>query len=186
MMSTPLPPIYRDIRRLLVHNEELVRRFSRYHKYTVGTDLRTQAMNMMRGVNRACFDTGQQAPHIQASVWLVDDYKLTLQLAMEVGAFKNAAKGQANFSQFEEAANLVANIGKQCGGWQQKTAGRLRTQVGQPGVHQGVSQDVPPAAPGSKPAAPPQVHPASLSACAASASKPLTPTKGGGDNEATP
>ena len=100
-MSTPLPPIYRDIRRLLVHTEEMVRRFSRYHTYTVGTDLRTQAMFMMRGVNRACFDAAvsippngrldadclplvQQAPHINTLVWLVDEYKLTLQLAMEV------------------------------------------------------------------------------------------------------
>ena len=77
MMSTPLPPIYRDIRRLLVHSEEMVWRFARYHKYTVGTDLRTQAMRMMRGVSRACFDIGQQAQHVQALVWLVDDYKLT-------------------------------------------------------------------------------------------------------------
>lgn len=33
-MSTPLPPIYRDCRRFLVHTEEMVRRFSRYHQYT--------------------------------------------------------------------------------------------------------------------------------------------------------
>ena len=59
-MSTPLPPIYRDIRRLLVHTEEMVRCFARYHKYTVGTDLRSQAMSMMRGVNLACFDTAKQ------------------------------------------------------------------------------------------------------------------------------
>lgn len=133
-MSTPLPPIYRDIRRLLVHTEEMVRRFARYHKYTVGTDLRTQAMRLMRGVNRACFDTAQQAQHVQALVWLVDDYKLTLQLCMEVGTFKNAAKGQVHFNQFEEAANLAAQIGKQCGGWQQKTANRLRAQVDQSGA----------------------------------------------------
>lgn len=74
-MSAPLPPIYRDIRRLLVLTEEVVRRFARYHKYTVGADLRTQAMRMMRGVNRACFDTERQARLIQALVWLVDDYK---------------------------------------------------------------------------------------------------------------
>jgi len=170
-MSTPRPPIYRDIRRLLVLTEEVVRRFARYHKYTVGTDLRTQAMQMMRGVNRACFDAGQQARHVQALVWLVDDYKLTLQLAMEVGAFSCAAKGQAHFQQFEEAANLAAKIGKQCGGWQQKTASRLRAQVGQPEASQGT----PPAAPGSKPAATPQTHPASLSACTASLQSEATP-----------
>jgi hypothetical protein len=81
-MNTPLPPIYRDIRRLLVHTEDMVRRFARNHKYTVRTDLRTQAVRMMRGVNRTCFDATQQAQHVQALVWLVDDYKLTLQLTM--------------------------------------------------------------------------------------------------------
>lgn len=50
-MSTNLPPIYRDCRRLLLLTEEVVRRFSRYHKYTVVTDLR------------------QQASHVQALVW---------------------------------------------------------------------------------------------------------------------
>ena len=180
-MSPPLPPIYRDIRRLLVYTEEMVRRFARYHKYTVGTDLRTQAMALMRGVNRACFDIPQQARHVQALVWLVDEYKLTLQLTMEVGAYKNAAKGMAHFQQFEEAANLVATIGKQCGGWQQKTASRQHAQVGQPRA-----QAAPPEAPGSKPAASSQANPASLSACTASASIPLSPTKGWVDKEATP
>ncbi len=46
-MRQPLPPIYRDCRRLLVHTEAVVQRFSRYHKYTVGTDLRQQAMALM-------------------------------------------------------------------------------------------------------------------------------------------
>jgi hypothetical protein len=49
-VTVQLPPIYRDCRLLLVHTEEVVRRFSRYHKYTVGTDLRQQAMALMRGV----------------------------------------------------------------------------------------------------------------------------------------
>ena len=54
----------------------------------------------MRGVNRTCFDTAQQARHVQALVWLVDDCKLTLQLTMEVGAYKNAAKGQVQIAEF--------------------------------------------------------------------------------------
>jgi hypothetical protein len=39
-MSALLPPVYCDCCRLLVHTEDMVRRFSRYHKYMVGTDLR--------------------------------------------------------------------------------------------------------------------------------------------------
>ena len=109
-MKTPLPPIYRDCRRLLVHTEEAVRRFSCYHKYTVGTDLRRQAMAVMRGVHHAVFDKARQSEHIEALVWRVDDYKLTLQLAMEVGAFTQGAKGTPSFAAFETAAELAAAI----------------------------------------------------------------------------
>jgi len=156
-------------------------------------------MSMMRGVNMACFDRAQQAQHVQALVWLVDHYKLTLQLAMEVDAFKNAGKGQAHFQQFETAANLVSQIGKrrktfgrapESGGWQQKTASRLRAQAGQPGTQSAAValHGAPPAAPGSQPVAMPQASPASLSACTASVTQPfaLNMSKGTSGNEATP
>lgn len=54
-MSAPLPTIYCDCRRLQLHTEEVVRRFTRYHKYTVGTELRQQAFAVMRGVHEAVY-----------------------------------------------------------------------------------------------------------------------------------
>jgi hypothetical protein len=36
---------------VMEHTEEMVRRFARYHKYTVGIDLRTRVMRLMREVN---------------------------------------------------------------------------------------------------------------------------------------
>ncbi len=95
-MSQPLPPIYRDCRRLLVHTEAGVQRFSRYHKYTVGTDLRQQAMALMRGVHLAVYDRPNQPRHVQALVWLADDYKLTLQLAIEVGLSSTPRAGNSS------------------------------------------------------------------------------------------
>ncbi|MGE0919195.1 four helix bundle protein [Trichlorobacter lovleyi] len=83
-MHRSLPPIYRDCRSLLVHTEEMVRCFSRYHKYTLGTDLRQQAMAIMRTVHRLVFDKAQQKEHLNNLIWLVDDYKLSLQLGMEL------------------------------------------------------------------------------------------------------
>ena len=53
-MSAPLPPIYRDCRRLLVHTEEAARRFARYHKFIIGPDLRRQVMAVMRGARVHC------------------------------------------------------------------------------------------------------------------------------------
>lgn len=135
-MSTPLPPIYRDCRRLLVLTEDMVRRFSRYHKYTVGTDLRQSAMAIMRTVNQAVHDKPRQAQHVQALVWRVDDYKLTLQLSMDVGVFAHtpqgssgqgrAGRGALGFQNFEQAATVAVAVGKQCGGWGQAFARRQR------------------------------------------------------------
>ena len=84
-MSPVLPPIYRDSRRLLVHTETMVRHFARYHKYTVGTDLRRQAMHIMRGVHRACFDREQVAEHLRHLVWLIDDSTRSQAPAWECG-----------------------------------------------------------------------------------------------------
>ncbi len=145
-MAPTLPPIYRDCRRLLVHTEGAVRRFARYHKYTVGTDLRQCAMGLMRCVHRAVHDRARVAEHVGALVWLVDDYKLNLQLAMEVGAFSPAAQGGAglgSFNAFEQAATLAATIGKQCGGWRQSLLRSQRAPSGAPApgpVHPGPQQ----------------------------------------------
>ena len=135
-MSIQLPPIYRDCRRLLVHTEEAVKRFSRYHKYTVGTDLRQAAMKIMRTVHRAVYDKAQHAKHLDALVWLVDDYKLTLQLGMELGAFAHPGKSKHAFAAFETAAVLAADIGKQCGGWQQRSRAKAQESVSPPPLQQ--------------------------------------------------
>ena len=101
-------PIFRDCSRLLVHTEHMVKRFSRYHKYTVGTELRQGAMQLMRTVNQAVHDKSRQTQHVQALVWRLDEYKLTLQLGMDIGAFAQSVKGSEgkpspSFQAFEQA-----------------------------------------------------------------------------------
>jgi hypothetical protein len=46
-------PIWRDAMRLVVVLEEAVRGFPRYHKYTLGSDLRAQARQVCRLILRA-------------------------------------------------------------------------------------------------------------------------------------
>jgi hypothetical protein len=137
MTKPVLPPVYRDVRRLLVHTEAMVQQFSRYHKYTVGTDLRQQAMRLMRGVHRAAYDREHLPDHVRNLVWWVDDYKLTLQLAMDVGAFRQGARGQSHFAAFETAVELAAVIGKQCGGWHQAINRTARSSGGSRDVTSG-------------------------------------------------
>ena len=169
-----LPPVYRDCQRLLLHTEQSVMRFSRYHKYTVGTDLRKQAFTLMRTVHRAVYDRTQQSQHIHTLLWQVDDFKLTLQLASDIGAFvqtsSKAAKPQgAGFAAFETAARLAVAIGKQCGGWLKKVQPTIA-----PHAQSGTGYDS--VAAGLQPVAPshglPQARPTSLSARTASRPAP--------------
>jgi hypothetical protein len=112
-MTSPrpgLPPIARDARRVLVSVETVVRRFSRYHRYAVGADLRREAMAVARAVDRAWRDQGNQVQRVRELAIAIDDLKLTLQLGKEVEAFQS-------FAQFEALAELVTGLGRQCGGW---------------------------------------------------------------------
>ena len=45
-------PIYRAAFDLAVHLEQIVRHFDRYHKYTLGTDLRTGSRRILEGSSR--------------------------------------------------------------------------------------------------------------------------------------
>ena len=46
-------PIYRDAYDLTVHIEKIVRNFSRYHKYTLGTDLRNKTRAVLERIIEA-------------------------------------------------------------------------------------------------------------------------------------
>ena len=75
-------PIWRDSNRLLLEIEQAVRGVPRYHKYTVGIDLRRQAMYVCRLLVRALSAEGQQRLHQVRQMRLaVDDLKVTIQLA---------------------------------------------------------------------------------------------------------
>jgi hypothetical protein len=50
-------PIFRAAYDLTVHIEKIVRNFSRYHKYTLGTDLR----NKSRGILEKIINIGERA-----------------------------------------------------------------------------------------------------------------------------
>lgn len=108
--STRLP-IWRDANRLLVEIETAVRAFPRYHKYTVGSDLRVLAMRVCRLLARALTPTGEQRlASVRQLLDTLGDLKITIQLAREVQAF-------AGFAAFERSATLAVAIGKQGGAW---------------------------------------------------------------------
>lgn len=113
-------PIWRDAKQLLLVVEQAVRMFSRYHKYTVGSDLRSQAMKVCRLVILANSAWDERRHHVGQLVLAAEELKILIQLAKEVKAF-------ASFKQFQEAAELAVAIGKQSGGWLRRVQSEVRT-----------------------------------------------------------
>ena len=109
MAQTEHLPIYKATYDLCLYLEQVVRGFSRYHKYTLGTDLRDGARRVLKLIVRA------NARHDKAPVLLevreeVEQLKVVLRLGQDVKAFPN-------FNAFEHAITQVVAIAKQNEGW---------------------------------------------------------------------
>jgi hypothetical protein len=107
------PTIVKASERVLVEIEGAVRGFSRYHKYAVGAELRSEARRVARLANRAWRDHHRRAEWLSRLSFAIDDLKLSLQIAKRVEAF-------TGFKQFQALARIVYNLGQQCGGWQRR------------------------------------------------------------------
>jgi hypothetical protein len=112
-------PLWRDANQLLLLIEDTVRHFPRYHKYTLGSDLRKQAMNVCRWIARAVHDKQGRAQHIKRLIFCIDDMKILIQLGKELKVFPN-------FKVFQSLAELAVGLGRQSGGWQR----RVRPEAG--------------------------------------------------------
>lgn len=94
--------------------EQAVRRFPRYHKYTLGSELRQTAQLICRLVARAneARDAGRVAV-LDELVGAVEEMKTLLTLAQEIKAF-------GHFNDFAAAAELTVSLGQQSGGWRRR------------------------------------------------------------------
>lgn len=104
------PPIARLSHRILADVENAVHRFPRFHKYSIGADLRAYAMQIARGIHKAWRDPGHRLDRVLELCSAVDDLKISMQLGKAVKAF-------GSFAEFEALAKLVHELGQQSGGW---------------------------------------------------------------------
>ena|SRR5579863_3188596 len=112
-MTPTLPTIVKSAARFMAALEITVTRFPRAHRYTLGSDLRRQAMEVARLSHKAWRDRQEQLQRIVELSDAIDDMKLRLQLASDVHAF-------VSFAQFEALARILSDLGRQCGGWRKK------------------------------------------------------------------
>lgn len=147
MTTNQLPEIAKKSERLLIDIEQAVRSFVRYHKYTIGSELRTQAMAVVRLCHRAWRDRSRQAYWVSELIWAIDELKLSLQLGSQLRAFKS-------FSQFELLIRTAEEVGRCAGGWKRQLHRKSQNPKGDshseraqilsgratPATHRGVNQ----------------------------------------------
>jgi hypothetical protein len=112
-MTFEAPPIVKLAETVLVEIEQAVSVFPRFHKYSIGEELREDARKVARLAHRAWRDQKHKGDWINRLVYAVDDLKLSLQVSQRIKAFRS-------FAQFEPIARNVSNLGQQCGGWQKQ------------------------------------------------------------------
>ncbi len=113
MKANQLPDIAKKAERLLLDVEQAVKNFSRYHKYSLGSEIREQARTVLRLCHRAWRDRQRQAHWISELVWAIDELKLSLQLGSQLRAFKS-------FAQFELLVRATEEVGRCAGGWKRQ------------------------------------------------------------------
>jgi hypothetical protein len=102
-------PIYKAALDAAVHFEQVVAGFSRYHKYSLGTELRQASREVIQQVIRA----NAARERLPQLLKLRDDLEavlVLLRLAKEVKAFKS-------FQSYQHAAELVVSVCRQNEGW---------------------------------------------------------------------
>jgi len=92
-------PIYRASFEYLIYCENIVKGFSRYHKYTHGSDLRNTAREMVKLIIRAN-NSRNKSPALEELRICLEESRLILRICKELKAFKN-------FKSFETAINQV-------------------------------------------------------------------------------
>ncbi len=102
-------PIYKKAYDLTVYFEKIVRSFSRYHKYTLGSELRGLSREVLRLIRRAN-DAGDKTLLLLQNREKLEDLKIAVRLCKDLQAFNN-------FNSFQYSINEVVGLCKQNEGW---------------------------------------------------------------------
>ena len=108
-------PIYKSTMDLCVYIETIVRGFEKYHKYTLGVDLRVTSKELLFLIHRANI-SHKRADILEQLRNRCEDLKMLVYLTKELRAFKS-------FKQFEQLSKLSVAVCRQAQGWLGKTAG---------------------------------------------------------------
>jgi len=102
-------PIYKQALDVAVHFERVVAGFSRYHKYTLGSELRNKSRDIVSLIVKAnaAQDKHPQLVHVRQAL---DELLILVRISKEAKAFKN-------FKSFQYAIEQVVSVCRQNEGW---------------------------------------------------------------------
>jgi len=106
-------PIYKLALDLTVWTEQAVRSFPRYHKYTVGAELREKTREVTVLIARANARRERKGTLLEVREKL-EELKILIRICKELKVFKS-------FNSYEYAVRKVVEIAKQNEGWLKKT-----------------------------------------------------------------
>ncbi len=109
-------PIFREAYDLAVHIEKIVRNFGRYHKYTLGTDLRNKSREILEKIVKAN-NARDRASHLLELREELKALKVTARLCHDSG-------GLSGTRSYLHVAERITTIAKQNEGWLKKTLGK--------------------------------------------------------------
>lgn len=102
-------PIYKKALDLTIYFEEIVRRFSRYQKYTLGTELRVKSREIVELIIKAN-SIREKLPMLLDLRDKLEGLKVLVRICKEVKAFHN-------FNSFEYAITMLVELSRQNEGW---------------------------------------------------------------------
>jgi hypothetical protein len=112
-------PIYKSALDLTVHVEKVVAGMSRYHKYSLGAEMRAGCRSVLQQVVRAnnAARGSQRATELLELRERIDALLLTMRVAREVRAFRS-------FAAYLTAVEQVGSVARQNEGWFRHTQAR--------------------------------------------------------------
>jgi hypothetical protein len=102
-------PIYKQAMDVAVHFEQIVAGFSRYHKYTLGTELRNTSREIV-GIIIQANSARDKQPDLLRLRERLEALLVLMRLAKEVRAFKS-------FNAYVHAVEIVGSVSRQNEGW---------------------------------------------------------------------
>lgn len=102
-------PIYKKSMDVAVYFEKAVAGFSRYHKYTLGTDLRNKSRDVVGLIVKAN-SSREKLPQLLELRERLEDLLTLIRLSKEVKAFKS-------FKSYQFAVEEVVSVSRQNEGW---------------------------------------------------------------------